>query len=190
MVLYLSSVGRIMITISFLGLDQFVVGRYSKEHTKALASLFETSEDEINFYAPNSMVFHNGVEQTSWNLIVIVKAPTKYKPLEKVVAKYLLETLPLFSIHIELEFEYFETSSRYEKINPDYPRYIDQGHIKEVDVTFDNDDGCLDECCHGHDDANPNDRADLDYNDPNQIYLGNAFEDFDKKLEKAKKESK
>ncbi|HBX24911.1 MAG TPA: hypothetical protein DEF61_01295 [Firmicutes bacterium] len=179
-----------MITISFLGLDQFVVGRYSKEHTKALASLFETSEDEINFYAPNSMVFHNGVEQTSWNLIVIVKAPTKYKPLEKVVAKYLLETLPLFSIHIELEFEYFETSSRYEKINPDYPRYIDQGHIKEVDVTFDNDDGCLDECCHGRDDANPNDRADLDYNDPNQIYLGNAFEDFDKKLEKAKKESK
>lgn len=183
-----------MITISFLGLDQFVVGRYSKEHTKALASLFETNEDEINFYAPNSMVFHNGVEQTSWNLIVIVKAPVKYKPLEKVVAKYLLDTLPLFSIHIELEFEYFEMSSRYERINPDYPRYIDQGHIKEVDVTLDNEDGdldddcCDDDCC--HDGPNPNDRADLDYNDPNQIYLGNAFEDFDKKLEKAKKESK
>lgn len=184
-----------MITISFLGLDQFVVGHYSKDHTKALASLFETSEDDINFYAPNSMVFHNGAEQTSWNLIVVVKAPIKFKPFEKNVAKYLLDTLSLFSINIELEFEYYDSSSRYEKINKDYPRYIKEENIKEVDVTFDHDeDECEDEQCschhHDEDEPNPADRADLDYDDPNQIYLGNAFEGFEEKLEKAKKENK
>ena len=34
------------------------------------------------------------------------------------------------------------------------------------------------------------DFPDLDYDDPNQIYLGNAFEGFEEKLEKAKKENK
>ena len=44
-----------MITISILGLDQFVVGRYSREHSADLANLFESDENLLNFYAPNAM---------------------------------------------------------------------------------------------------------------------------------------
>ena len=58
-----------MITITIYGLDQFVVGRLSREMTPNLAKLYELSEDEILFVAPENMVFHNGVEQTSWNII-------------------------------------------------------------------------------------------------------------------------
>ena len=58
-----------MITISIYGLDQFTVGHYSGEHTANLAQLFETKEENISFYSPNAYVFHNGVEQTSWNAI-------------------------------------------------------------------------------------------------------------------------
>ena len=68
-----------MITISFLGLDQFVVGHYSKDHTANIANLFETDEASINFYAPNSMMFHAGVEQTSWNVQIIVRAQRNTK---------------------------------------------------------------------------------------------------------------
>lgn len=163
-----------MITISFLGLDQFVVGRYSKENSANIASLFETDEALLNFYAPSAMVFHHGVEQTSWNTIVIVRAPVKYKPLEAKVADYLLKTISSFSINIELEFEYFEQSSHYEHINDSYPRYIASDNIVNTEDEPEDDD-----CC---DEADPRDRADLDPNDPNQIYLGNAFEGFDEKL--------
>ena len=38
------------ITISILGLDQFTVGHYSKEHSANLAQLFEIEEDNLNFY--------------------------------------------------------------------------------------------------------------------------------------------
>ena len=38
-----------MITITIYGLDQFVVGRLSREMTPNLAKLYEVSEDEILF---------------------------------------------------------------------------------------------------------------------------------------------
>ena len=78
-----------MITISILGLDQYVIGHYSKRHTENIAQIFETSEDEINFYAPQSIIVHNGVEQTSWQVIVVVSAPEKYVVLEDKVAERL-----------------------------------------------------------------------------------------------------
>lgn len=166
-----------MITISFLGLDQFVVGHYSTENSSNIASLFETDENLLNFYAPSAMVFHHGVEQTSWNLIVQVRAPIRFKPLEARVADYLLKSLSEYSINIELEFEYFEEASHYEKINDSYPRYIDSD--KPLDVHEDDHDEDEED---GEEEADPRDRADLDPNDPNQIYLGNAFEGFEKKL--------
>ena len=66
-----------MITVTIYGLDQFVVGRLSREMTPNLAKLYELSEDEILFVAPQNMVFHKGVEQTSWNVLIHVNAPKK-----------------------------------------------------------------------------------------------------------------
>lgn len=178
-----------MITIQILGLDQFVVGHYSKDHTANLAQLYESDESLINFYAPDSMVFHNGVEQTSWNTIVIVRAPEKYKAVESHVASYLMQTLSEFSINIEMEFEYFSSSSHYEKINPAYPRYIKGENLKEADITLSNempdlDDAseheghccCEDEhedrcCCHHCHDGEEKSSEQQE----SEIYLGNAF---------------
>lgn len=188
-----------MITISFLGLDQFVVGHYSSEHTANLASLFEASPEMINFAAPNTMVFHEGVEQTSWHTIVVVRAPKKYQALEKQVAEYLLKTLIDFSVNVELEFEYFEEASHYEHFNPDYPRFIAKapagddeydGSMYQVgeDPAHDEEDEC--DCHHDHDHEDEEDmslRPDLDPNNPDDIYLGNAFEDFEKKMEERSK---
>lgn len=169
-----------MITISVLGLDQYVVGHYSKENSDNLVNLFECGEDDLNFYAPNSMVFHNGVEQTSWNTIVIVKASSKYSFAEKSVAEYLLKTLKEFSINVQIQFEYFGDEAVYEEINDDYPRYIKEDNIAtQEDEPSDEDDDDSDE---DDSEPNPRDRADLDINDPDQLYLGNVFDKFDKDM--------
>ena len=191
-----------MITFQILGLDQFVVGHYSKDHTANLAQLYESDESLINFYAPNSMVFHNGVEQTSWNTIVIVRAPEKFKPMESHIASYLIQTLSEFSVNLEIEFEYFSSSSRYEHVNDSYPRYIAEDNIKETEVTLSNEMPDLnyeeDECsCHDHDHEDGHCCHDHDeghccchHHDEDkeegedEIFLGNAFAGLEDELEK------
>lgn len=127
-----------MITISILGLDQFVTGQYSKDHTRNIADIFEISPDDLLFYAPNSYVFHNGVEQTSWNGIVRVNAPKEYKKFQDRIAKYLLTTLCDYCINIYVEFYYFDSDDSYLHISSDYPRFITEENMvsmeEEIDV--------------------------------------------------------
>lgn len=163
-----------MITIFILGLDQFVVGHYSGEHTENLANLYETDESNINFYAPNAMVFHKGVEQTSWNTIVIVRAPKACAVLEKTVASYLRKTLSDFSVNLQIEFEYYEESHRHEFLNGAYPRYIEGDNLRYEDESEAPEE---EEChCHEHEHVHP-EEGDGD----DQIFLGNAFAGIDEK---------
>ena len=148
-----------MITISILGLDQYVVGHYSADHTAKLAKLFETTSDHIYFYAPESFLFHDGVEQTSWNTLVRVNAPAKFRKLQDVVAKYLLNTMSDITIHCAVEFSYYQEGDRYEKINKDYPRFITDANIVAVD-----------------DEAEESD-------DPDELYEGNVFAELEKKAQ-------
>jgi hypothetical protein len=95
-----------------------------------------------------------------------------------------MKTLSEFSINVEIEFEYFEQSSHYEHINDSYPRYIAGDNIVSTDdMPGEQEDEDEDE------EPDPRDRSDLDPNDPNQIYLGNAFEGFEDKLAAKEKES-
>src|SRR5574344_1431452 len=164
-----------MITICILGLDQYVVAHYSKDQTKNLANLLETSEDDGNFYAPESMVFHAGVEQTSWNTIVIVKAPTRFSQLEAKLADYLIKTLSEFTINLEVEFEYFEEGRHYEHIYSSYPRFIAESNLVNVEATSGDEPEADDDADEDDEEPDPRDRADLDIDDPNQIFLGDAF---------------
>ena len=148
-----------MVTISIYGLDQYTIGHYSKDHTKNLANLFEVDEDNISFYAPDAYVFHNGVEQTSWNAIVKVNAPEHCESNEKAIAKYLIETLKEFSVHLQVEFYYYHSHHHYEHINKEYPRFIKEDNL--VNVEEEEYDG--------------------------ELYEGNIFEGFEEKLEEAAK---
>lgn len=198
-----------MITIQVLGLDEFVVGRYSRESTEALAQAFECNPDEISFFAPNSMVFHRGVEQTSWNTLVIVLAPNKYKAVEKVVADTIGQTLNLYSIHLQVVFRYFDENARYEYINKEYPRFLTENEIRDDNASLqfgdvpeymegdedlaeehecDCDHGCEHEgecddehCTCGHHHHHEEEAHDED------VYLGNAFEGFEERYEEEMK---
>jgi len=154
-----------MITIYINGLDQYTVGHYSKEHTENLANLFETKTDDISFVAPQSFVLHEGVEQTSWNAIIIVHAPKQYEVFEAKIAKYLLGTLSEFSINLSVRFVYFEKKNFYEHINSDYPRFLRDDNLVNVAEDEEDDDS--------EDEEQP------------ELYEGNMFEKFEEKLEES-----
>ncbi|MBP5574535.1 MAG: hypothetical protein J6X50_02175 [Bacilli bacterium] len=121
-----------MITVTIYGLDQFVVGRLSREMTPNLAKLYETCEDEILFVAPENMVFHNGVEQTSWNIIIHVNTPMRTKIVEKQVATFILESIGDVAINKVVEFYYYSEDNRYSKLNESYPRFIAADNLVDV----------------------------------------------------------
>ena len=122
-----------MIIITVYGLDQFVVGRLSRELSANLADMFETTEDNFAFIASDAMVFHKGVEQTSWDTYVMVKAPKKYTVLEDIVAHFLLEQLSYYSINVTIDFEYTDESHLHQRINKEYPRFITEENVVNVE---------------------------------------------------------
>lgn len=178
-----------MITIQVLGLDQFVVGRYSRENSGSIAQLFECSEDDVSFYAPNAMMFHNGVEQTSWNTLVVVVAPAKYKAMEKAVADFLTKSLSFFSINVEVVFQYYAEESHYLSVNKQYPRFITTEEIRDDAASMifgdepevmegEEDDDCDDEHCdcdHHH------------HHEEEEVFLGDAFAGFEERYEESRK---
>ena len=115
-----------MISIYVYGLDQFLVGDLSREITKNLADVFEVSEDDINFVAPNDMIFHKGVEQTSWRVLVEVKLPDLYTKVQDKVKDVLLHYITQVAVHVEIIFNYYFDNEHYVKINEKYPLYIEE----------------------------------------------------------------
>ena len=148
-----------MITLTINGLDQFVVGRLSREMTPSLAELYEVEQEEILFIAPQSMVFYNGVEQTSWNAVVRVDAPMKVRVLEDQVAQLILRMVKGPTINVQVVFYYFSEDNFHELINNDYPRYIEDENLVNIANESYNDD--LEE---GEED--------------DQIFTGDIFKDF------------
>ena len=147
-----------MITVFIYGLDQFVVGRLSREMTPNLAKLYEISEDDIIFVAPENMVFHKGVEQTSWNIIIHVHAPKKVSVLQDQVAKLILESIGDVAINKILEFYYYSEDNRYTKLNESYPRFIANDNLVDIEEE---------------------DYEDMEEGEgENEIYTGDIFKDF------------
>lgn len=149
-----------MITLIVYGLDQFVVGELSKEMTPSLAKLYEVEEEDIVFIAPQNMVFHKGVEQTSWNVLVHIHAPMKVSVLQDQVSEFVLASIGDVAIHKTLEFYYYSQDNRFEKIDDSYPRFIADDNMVDIDAEYDED---LEEG-----------------EEEDQIYTGDIFTDFSK----------
>lgn len=154
-----------MITIEIYGLDQYIVGELSREMTPNLAKLYEVEEDDINFIAPNCMLFHNGIDQTSWNILVKVFAPMKVSVLQDQVATLIQESIGEVAINKNIEFYYYSQDNRYSYINDDYPLYITKNNIVEE--------------YHEDDDEDYDEHEELEEGEgEGQIYTGNIFKDF------------
>ena len=128
--------GYTMITITIYGLDQFVVGQLSRELTPLVAKLYEIDQDEVSFIAPQAMVFHKGIEQTSWNILIHVCAPMKVSVLQDQMAQLMLHGIGDVAIHVSVEFYYYPQDNRYQKINDSYPRFLSQENLVDVDDEY------------------------------------------------------
>lgn len=149
-----------MITLTVYGLDPYVVGHLSQEMTPNLAQLYEVSEDEINFVAPNNMVFHKGVDQTSWNTIIRVNLPKKLLVLQDQAAEIIMQMVQGPTINVAVEFYYYSQDNRYEKINNEYPRFITDDNLVDVE--------------------NYDESVYVEGEGEDEVYTGDIFEDFNK----------
>lgn len=147
-----------MITLTFIGSDRYAVGEYARDITTKLANLYEVKEEEILFLAPEYYLYHKGVEQTSYQVLIQVEANEKYRYFEKKVAEFLLQTAQEFMVHICLRFRYFK-EQEYQHISSDYPRYI----TEENEVLAEEE----------------------EYDENTEIYEGNIFENFEEKWKEA-----
>ena len=123
-----------MINIFVYGLDQFVVGDVSRELTPLVAKLYEVEEDEVNFIAPNDMVFHNGVEQTSWRVIMEVRAPEEFDKFQNQAKDLLMHFISGVAVHVEVTFIYYGYHDHFVKLNPEYPHYLSEEDREEDEV--------------------------------------------------------
>lgn len=166
-----------MITVIIYGLDQYIVGHLSKELTPSLAKLYEVEEDEVSFVAPNNMVFHDGVEQTSWNVLIHVHAPLKVSVLQDDVAKFISTSIGDIAINLAIEFYYYSSDNRYERINHDYPRFITESNLVDTDMDQEYEDDMEEDdeedcdCGHHHHHHEEGEGED-------DIFTGDIFKDF------------
>ena len=102
-------------------------------------------------------MFFKGHEQTSFNLVIKVECPIKYKQFEEKIAELLLEETKNYSVHTRLLFTYYQESNYYERINENYPEYI----VSDPNIALDEGD---------YDEEKDNYAED-------EIFIGDAFAD-------------
>ena len=128
-----------MISVFIYGLDQFLVGDLSVAIGRDLAKVYEVDEDDVNFVAPNTMVFHKRAEQTSWRVIVEVNVPKKLEVLQEQAEKVLLHHIKQIAIHVEILFKYYLSDHHLLEINDDYPLYLEETPDVEIDTEYPDD---------------------------------------------------
>lgn len=145
-----------MITISIIGLDPYLVRQISKEMSPKIADIYETTVDNINFYAPECLFIHNGVEQNTWNVLVKVNAPLKVKVMEKEAVKIIHEFVKDACVNMSIEFYYYSQDNRYEFIDKEHPRFMtEENTVIEEDEQLE---------------------------EGEEPYLGDIFENFEEKI--------
>lgn len=164
-----------MITIKIYGIDPYLLRNISKDATKKIADLYEISEDEINFLAPECLYVHNGVEQNTWNILVEVHAPKKVEVLESDAFKIISQYLKDVAINIECVFYYFSSDNYHKFINTDYPRFMSESNTVEIDTSYEE-----------YDEEDENEEEHHHEINDEDLYLGNAFEGFEEKIKKMK----
>ena len=125
-----------MIYIKVVGLDQYIVGRISKDYTDKIANLYEVNESEVNFISPSCMIFHKGVEQTSWHVLVNVLAPKKVSVLQDQASEVIKAAFKNVTINLDIIFSYYSEDDYENSRNDEYPRYIAENNLVDDEFEY------------------------------------------------------
>lgn len=156
-----------MIAVSLLGMDSYEAIKLSKKMHAKLVNAYSCRDEDLVFFAPDSFIIHDGVEQTSFRLNITVEAPVEYENKEREVRDIIFESLKDIAVHYRLLFTYFETEHEYVQIDDTYPEYMTEENMVKADD-------------HDHDEDDEDENYDEEYNEP---YMGDIIGEFDKYIQ-------
>ena len=124
-----------MIIVTLKGADVFLSGEVERALFPLLAKVYNVDENELILHAQDGYLYHDGMDQTSFNLIVKVEADVSFESKEKEAAECIIKVMKNYAIHTRVYFAYFESKHVYESINEEYPLFINSGNV----ASFEND---------------------------------------------------
>ena len=120
-----------MFILNLNGADVYLAGQIERSVIPALSKLLKIEENEIILYAVDGFIYHDGIDQTSYNLLVEVECAKEYEKSEKEVADLIFKHVKNYSIHTRLYFNYF-TGKVYESINEEYPLFLSSSNLVDI----------------------------------------------------------
>ena len=148
-----------MINIVLKGVDEFLGSHVDEVVSPQVAKILNVSNDEVVVTCLHSIIYHNGVDQTSYHMIVNVELEEKYRSLEEKLAEYILSVSKNFAVHCQVSFSYCENKV-YSRIDEEYPLFVTNSN--EV-IIEDNEE------------------------ETQEVYLGDMFANFEEQLKNSKK---
>ena len=72
-----------MIIVTLKGADVFLSGEVERALFPLLAKVYNVDENELILHAQDGYLYHDGMDQTSFNLIVKVESDVSFESKEK-----------------------------------------------------------------------------------------------------------
>ncbi|MCI1735112.1 MAG: hypothetical protein LKM30_05180 [Bacilli bacterium] len=113
-----------MITIRLLGMDTYQAIDVTRKVHAALVKIYGIGDNELEFYASEGFIIHDGIEQTNYRLNIIVEAPEQYEELENDVKDALVSNLKDIAVNFHILFRYFQPEHDYIINDDSYPVYM------------------------------------------------------------------
>lgn len=151
-----------MIIVSLLGTDPYNAINYTKRIHKGLTEIYGVDDNDLEFFAPESFIIHNGMEQTSYHLNVRIEAPYGLQDREEAVTDYLKDAFKELAIHVRILFAYFDPEHEHVFFDKDYPAFMTESNVVKAD---------------SHDEEEQEEEADLE--EAEEPYMGDIIGEFD-----------
>ena len=158
-----------MVNVVLKGVDEFLGGEIEETISSKIAEILHINIDEVIFTCFNSMIFHKGVDQTSYHMIVTFELNSKFRNYEKQLADFMLSAGKNYAVHCLVNFYYFEKEA-YSRIDENYPLFIDKSNEVVVNEN-------------SYDEEYEDD--DENYSEE-EVYTGDVFLDFENQLKNLK----
>lgn len=147
-----------MINVVLKGVDEFLGSSVAKVISPEIANILNVSQDDVIVTCLHSIIYHNGIDQTSYNMLLTFELEEQYRSLEQKLVDYIFSVSRNFSVHCHINFSYLSRKT-YSYIDNNYPLFVTESNEVVIEE---------------------NDSED-------EIYLGDMFVDFEDKIEKSNK---
>lgn len=122
-----------MIILTLKGADVYLAGEIERAIIPGLSKIYRVSENELIVHATDGYLYHDGMDQTSFNLLVKVECAEKYENFENDSANYILKVMSNYAVHTRVYFTYFKNDSMYERINEEYPLFVNSSNVVDFE---------------------------------------------------------